>query len=62
MVNKLFKVVSKAVTVAAVASTTYDLYQKGKVAYKAYKGTKKVKSHVSKAATTVSNIVKAIKK
>lgn len=60
--NPLFKVVSKIVTVAAVANTTYDLYQKGKVAYKAYKGSKKITSTVKKAAKTVNDLAKKIKK
>lgn len=58
MFSSVFKVVSKVVTVAAVANTSYDLYKKGKIAYTAYKGTKKVKDNAKKVVDYVKESIK----
>lgn len=55
MIFSTLKLVSKAATVIAVANTGYDLYKKGKVAYKTYKKSKEVKGKATK-------IIKGIKK
>lgn len=58
MISNVFKIVSKVVTVAAVANTTYDLYKKGQIAYKTYKGGKKAKKVASKVVDYIKESIK----